>query len=72
MRKIEPRFTVKTLIEHLKTFDQDLPVIVSRDPEGNGFNSLECLQVDWFDPEYREVCEDEKDGAAIKVLTVWP
>lgn len=45
--------TVKELIEKLQEFDQDMEVITSIDPEGNGFNPvyLTLVGTSYYDGE---------------------
>jgi hypothetical protein len=67
---------VKELIEFLKEANQDLPVILSKDGEGNGFKNVYLVQEATFVPEkygavevYNQ--EDAPDGAKPCVV-LWP
>lgn len=40
--------TVREVIEALQEFDPDLPIIKSKDEEGNGFDSIWCIQEEKF------------------------
>ena len=46
---------VKELIKELAEFDDDLEVVMSQDPEGNGFAPLSDLKLSSWDAEYGEV-----------------
>lgn len=72
---------VKQLKEVLNGFDPELEVLVSRDEEGNGFNSLESVETGkaykdgWtWDMAYDEDDEedDPDDDDVIPVVVLWP
>ena len=46
---------VKDLINQLQKLDQESIVVLSRDPEGNGFNPLEDVESSMFHEEWEEV-----------------
>lgn len=88
VRQIPPRkrITVKELIELLKKEDPDRVVIMSIDPEGNGFGYLHELATCAWDPENREVgleeltpelkkagySEEDVFEGGQKALCLWP
>ncbi len=43
--------TIKELIEQLKTFDQNLKVIMSKDGEGNNYSPLDDIGIGVYTPE---------------------
>jgi hypothetical protein len=70
--------TVKELIEFLKEANQDLPVILSKDGEGNGFKNVYLVQEAVFVPKkygavevYNQDDEDAPNGAKPCVV-LWP
>lgn len=76
--------TIKELIEELKALPQDLPVVMSKDAEGNGYSPLSAIDSVWYIAESTwsgEVYSDEdleelkRDGMgtdAMKVICFWP
>ena len=47
--------TVKELIKELDKFPKDANVLISSDPEGNGFwGNCEVIR-EWFHPEWKEL-----------------
>ncbi len=65
--------TVAQLRTALAEHPDDLPVIVSRDPEGNGFKALwEVAPSRWF-PDEEELVSDEDGGTdGVACLVLWP
>jgi len=67
---------VKTLIGILKEHNQEEEVVLSRDPEGNGFSTLEVIASglysdgDLYDIKDRDKEEVPKDAERVTVL--WP
>lgn len=76
--------TIKELIEKLKYLPQDLPVIMSKDSEGNGYypiSDLDCVWYIQYTPRFGDVYDSEgleelkRDGMgenAKKVVCFWP
>ncbi len=71
--------TIKELIEILKGLPQDLPIILQKDAEGNGYSPLSGLGETWYVAETTwagecysdEDVEEFKDGAQ-KAVCFWP
>jgi hypothetical protein len=69
---------VRELIAQLSALDPDLPVLVSRDQEGNGFLPLDEVEssaaiheaFEWqvLHPDY----EDEYTDELVRVVVLWP
>ena len=66
--------TILELIERLKEYPGNMPVMVAQDAEGNGFESLHEISAYYFN-EHDEIVghggTDDKSGLTIK-LVVWP
>lgn len=58
----EDVMTVADLIDHLSDLDQEMPVVLSRDPEGNGFRYA-CNDLDIGKFDGREFISDQDDDA---------
>ncbi len=52
--------TVGRLMKALAKYDEDLPVEVSSDPEGNHFSAM------------HEATEEESERTGERCLTIWP
>jgi hypothetical protein len=66
---------VKMLKAKLARLDDDMDIVLSRDPEGNGYSIAdEDPEVVWF--EDGDVCDDdEKDEYMVdpvRVFCIWP
>ena len=72
MRRIEPKYTIGSLIEELKKLDQNLPVMMSRDQEGNGFSSFCDMGVYRYDFENDEIRDDDETEFDRRALVLWP
>lgn len=76
--------TIKELIEKLKDLPQDLPVIMSKDSEGNGYSPILDLDCLWYIPfskwsgdvynseDLEELKLDGMGKGAKKVVCFWP
>lgn len=78
---------VKELKEALANYPDDMPVILSSDEEGNGFNQLyDVAESMWFESRYGGETyvmeefigtlgyteEDRAPEGAVKALVLWP
>lgn len=67
--------TVAELRAVLATMEGRRVVVLSRDPEGNGFSRLdECVPADW-DPNVREVLDEDIEfhpDHAQPCVVLWP
>lgn len=69
---------IKELIEELSKLDPELPVIVARDQEGNGFSELGCIEVSKYTEDSYDQVEvhhpdDWDDNPESKAcLVIWP
>ena len=59
--------TVKELMEQLKDLDQDLPILIAEDPEGNGFHHFDSVSESAIDASDIEAYTIESIG--IRKLT---
>jgi len=62
---------VRELIEYLKTYDQELDVVMSRDSEGNSYSPLHTMDAIQYIPENTwsgEISDDEPYNA----IAFWP
>ncbi|MFI5405134.1 MAG: hypothetical protein ACHQ1D_01335 [Nitrososphaerales archaeon] len=65
--------TVEALRTYLKQFPQDMPVFLSVDEEGNGFNPLYEGEEYWMDLSVREIYDSPFEHESLtKVLVLWP
>lgn len=68
--------TVKELMSFLKDSNPNLPVILSKDPEGNGFNTMNLMQEARFVPDKwgRVEVYNEEDSPknAKPCVVLWP
>ena len=67
--------TVGTLREALKGLPDDLPVILSRDEEGNGFNDLYYVEVSKYidgEPVHPDDVDSWDPKELIDVVVLWP
>jgi hypothetical protein len=66
---------VKELIERLKQFDGDMPVILASDEEGNNFHHLDEAEVSAYS-EYRGEIDvihpDDAEGDEDAAVVLWP
>ena len=66
---------VEELIEQLKKFDGNLPVILASDEEGNNFHHLDVAEVAAYS-EYRGEIDvihpSDIEGAEPLAVTLWP
>lgn len=67
-RRFEPKYTVESLIKELQKMDGKLPVVMSQDPEGNGYSPFYQMDVCNFDFDNYEIMEEDGD----KALVMWP
>jgi hypothetical protein len=72
--------TVGDVVAKLLEFDQSLPIIKSKDEEGNGFHTIWCIQKEAFlarDPEYplhpSDIAAGEygEDPDVIEKVVIW-
>jgi hypothetical protein len=70
--------TIKDLRLAIKDLDGNLPVYLSRDPEGNGFETLYEVSPCDFDTQDRypihpdDLADYAGDPKVIKVVVLWP
>ncbi len=64
--------TKKKLIEKLKDFPDNTEIIMSIDPEGNGFDILSDVTEQFYNKIDREIAEDRKSGYGQRVICLWP
>jgi hypothetical protein len=70
---------VSELIAELSKLPQDVEVILSRDPEGNGFYTVEDVEASYYDPDDYDLSpihpndleEYNQAGLAVGVF-IWP
>lgn len=60
--------TIQELIKQLLVMPQDHLVVLSRDPEGNGFSSLDEIAASMYDSDDRECY----DGGIENCVVLWP
>jgi hypothetical protein len=66
---------VEELIERLKKFDGNLPVILASDEEGNQYHRLEALEMDAYsehEGEIELVHPSDIEGDEPLAVTLWP
>ncbi len=65
--------TVADVIEELTQFDPLLPVVVSKDAEGNGFSNFDEATAEVYDFEDCEMVSDDGDGESPpkNVVVLW-
>jgi len=76
--------TVKELIDKLKDLPPDMPVVMSKDAEGNGYSPLSTVDRVWYvaestwsgviydDDDLEEAKADGMADDAEKVVCFWP
>lgn len=70
--KPQPKYTVKSLIQALKKLDPTLPVMMSQDPEGNGFHPFYEMGVYKYDLNDHEIRDEDDTETTTKALVLWP
>lgn len=66
--------TTKTLIEYLTQFPDDVEVLLSRDPEGNSYHTIQGLEA-WFSYPGTNDLIDEEDAENednVPVVVLYP
>jgi len=64
---------VKELVKRLKQEDPDSEVILASDEEGNSFNTLSVIDCAIYDPEEREIYDnDQTDINGEAAVVLWP
>jgi hypothetical protein len=77
-------YTVAELIEFLRQMDQEALVVLSRDPEGNGFSELHQvgtntyrdgqIGIEKLTPELKKAGYSKEDilAGGVKAIVLWP
>lgn len=66
--------TVANLRAALANLPDDLPVVLSQDPEGNGFDTLFQVEPARWWPDDQELVDVDEDGeeAGVACVVLWP